>query len=117
MNTENNYLSSVLTAINKGQNILLHSPGGCGKTYTLREIAISLTDNEKTFACTATTGVAAINLNIPKKKIAARTLHSWAGIGVGRNSKEKLLSKVLHKKMYRDRWLNTDILIIDEISI
>ncbi len=110
-------LSSIFKAIDNGENIILYSAGGCGKTYTLREIEVYLNEKGRAFSATATTGVAAINLNIPEKEIAARTLHSWAGIGMARGTADKLASKILRIKTYRDRWINTDILIIDEVSM
>ncbi len=112
-----NKLKLVLLALDAGENVILHGPGGTGKTFSLRLIASYLMEQGKIVACTATTGVAALNLNVPEKLIMARTLHSWSGIGLGRLSKEKLYTKVYQKKAYRDRWRETDVLIIDEISM
>ena len=61
-------------------------------------------------AVTATTGVAALN-------IGGSTFHKYAGIGIAKGSKENILDKV--KKSYTTvkNITNTDILIIDEISM
>ncbi|KAI6045158.1 hypothetical protein EDC04DRAFT_204929 [Pisolithus marmoratus] len=56
-------------------------------------------------AITAPTGVAGIN-------IGGRTIHSWAGIGYGKESAERLLKGLTSfKKM---QWRSTKALIIDE---
>ncbi|XP_004208348.1 ATP-dependent DNA helicase PIF1-like [Hydra vulgaris] len=43
------------------------------------------------------------------------TLHIFARIGVGRNKREFYLKRM--KREVRERWINTDVLIIDEISM
>ena len=42
------------------------------------------------------------------------TIHSFAGIGIGADSREALLSKVKKNKKAMTRWLRTRVLIIDE---
>ena len=110
-------LQKIFLTLDSGSNVLLHGPGGVGKTHSLRLIARYLTEKGKIVACTATTGVAAINLNIPEKKIMARTLHSWAGVGLARDSVKKLYEKIMTKNKYRNRWRTVQVLIIDEISM
>jgi len=97
-------LKQILLALDAGLNVILHGPGGTGKSFSIRIIASYLQERGKIVACTATTGVAAINLSVPEKLIMARTLHSWAGIGLARETPEKLYTKVYQKKAYRDRW-------------
>lgn len=82
----------------------------------MRKLAKRLTDAGFTTYCTATTGIAALNLG-DGTDIRTRTLHSWAGIGLGKETKEKLLAKVATKKRNRDRWNATRVLIIDEVSM
>jgi intein/homing endonuclease len=110
-------LEKILCALDTKENIILHSPGGTGKTFYLCKIAECIVDQGKNVSCTATTGIAAINLNIPGKKISGVTLHSWAGVGLGSESVEKLFTKVFHNNKSRKRWLNVDVLIIDEVSM
>jgi ATP-dependent DNA helicase PIF1 len=55
-------------------------------------------------------GVAACN-------IGGTTIHSWANIGLGTDPIEKIVGKVRGNKTAYDRWMKTEILVIDEISM
>jgi len=61
-------------------------------------------------AVTASTGLAACN-------IGGITLHSFAGIGLGRESVDQLVKKIKRNNKAKTRWLRTKVLIIDEISM
>lgn len=93
-----------------GNNIFLHGAGGVGKTVILQEIKKRLLADNRKVAVTATTGAAAIN-------VGGGTLHRFAGIGLGKDSSDKLLDRVKTKSGARKRWLNTHVLIIDEVSM
>ncbi|RLI46261.1 hypothetical protein DRO61_09480, partial [Candidatus Bathyarchaeota archaeon] len=86
-------------------------------TYMLKEIAAYLQEKGRNIGVTATTGVAALNLNIPERKIRGRTLHSWGGVGLGDEVVAKLVSKVMSNSGAKKRWTETEILIIDEVSM
>ena len=107
----------ILVALDNGEIIIFHGPGGTGKTWTERKAAMHLADKGKVVCCTATTGVAAINLNIPEKHISATTLHSWAGVGLAQDVAKKLCAKVYHDKQAKERWMYTDVLFVDEVSM
>jgi uracil-DNA glycosylase len=47
----------------------------------------------------------------------AKTLHSWAGIGLGKGSVSELYTKIRRNQKSMRNWLCTDLLIIDEISM
>jgi hypothetical protein len=47
----------------------------------------------------------------------ARTLHSWAGIGVGEKSADTLAKMIKDDSKKRSRWKSAWILVIDEISM
>lgn len=61
-------------------------------------------------AVTASTGLAACN-------IGGVTLHSFSGIGLGKESPEELVKKIKKNQKARQRWLRTKVLIVDEISM
>lgn len=108
---------NIINSIENGENIILHGPGGCGKSYCIKLLVSYFTDKGKIIYCTATTGIAAINLCIPEKKVVSMTLHSWAGIGTGNSLADKLLAKVKNDPFSKGRWANAQILIIDEVSM
>ena len=82
---------------------------GTGKSVLLRSI-ISHFSRDKTrrnLGITASTGIAAEN-------IGGRTLHSFAGIGLGKGKVEDLVEAVKNSIFSRMRWIETEVLIIDE---
>tara|TARA_B100001093_G_C26859833_1_gene1029427 strand:- start:4823 stop:6127 length:1305 start_codon:yes stop_codon:yes gene_type:complete len=94
------------------ENILITGPGGTGKTFAIKRIYKHAIENNKKIAVTALTGVASILLDC-----AATTIHSWSGIGLGNKSETTIVNKILNSQFYKYNWLNTDILVIDEISM
>lgn len=110
-------LKQILVAVDNGENLILHGCGGSGKTFCLRKIAVHLKKQGKNVFCTATTGVASINLNIPEEQICAKTLHSFAGVGLAQGIAKKLLAKVYHDDNASFRWMSAHTLIIDEVSM
>lgn len=95
-----------------GENIFITGPGGTGKTYAIKNIYKHAIQNGKKISVTALTGVASILLDCN-----ATTIHSWAGIGICNKPDEQIIKKICKSKFYRHNWENTDILIIDEISM
>jgi ATP-dependent DNA helicase PIF1 len=67
---------------------------------------------QKKFQVCALTGCAAILLNCK-----AKTIHSWAGIGLANGTVEEAVRKVLGNKFKMTQWKKVDILIIDEVSM
>jgi ATP-dependent DNA helicase PIF1 len=102
-----------LDAVLTGQNVFLTGPGGTGKSFLIHRIVEELQERKKKVAVTALTGCAALLLGKD-----AKTIHSWAGIGLGR---DKAVVIVANMKKYRHkvqrRWLLMNTLIIDEISM
>lgn len=96
----------------KGDNIFITGPGGAGKSALIRIIYKHAFTQFKHIHVTAMTGCAAILLNCK-----AKTLHSWAGIGLGNGTIDQLINKIKKNKFLKIIWKTTEILIIDEVSM
>lgn len=104
---------SAYDAIAAGKQVFLTGPGGTGKSFLLNLVYTELPKQTgKAIALTALTGCAALLLH-PK----AKTVHSWAGIGLGKESVEILVASLRKSRRACLRWLQADILVIDEISM
>jgi len=109
---------AVFDALLLGKNVFLTGGGGTGKSHLISIINQELPDlkfnylgNPYRIHTTALTGCAAILLGTN-----AKTLHSWAAIGLGRGTAEELAEQIKKKKRQKS-WNQTDLLIIDEISM
>lgn len=99
-------------AVAAGKSVFITGAGGTGKSYLLATLYHLLGSTlDKVVAITAMTGCAALLLGRH-----AKTLHSWASIGLAREPASVLAAQIRKSKAYR-RWLITDILVIDEVSM
>ena len=96
----------------QGHNIFITGPGGSGKSELIRTIHKHAHRTFKDLHVTALTGCAAVLLNCK-----AKTLHSWAGIGLGNGTIEQLIRKVRQNSFAKALWKGTDILVVDEVSM
>jgi ATP-dependent DNA helicase PIF1 len=96
----------------QGHNIFITGPGGAGKSELIRLINKHALKNFKDIYVTALTGCAAILLNCK-----AKTLHSWGCIGLGNGTIESLVFKIKRNNFAKKIWKETDILIVDEVSM
>ena len=94
------------------ENIFITGPGGTGKTYAIKQIYEHAISNNRRICVTALTGVASVLLDCN-----ATTIHSWSGIGISNKTETQIINKINRSKFYKHNWENTDILIIDEISM
>jgi ATP-dependent DNA helicase PIF1 len=94
-----------------GKSFFLTGAGGTGKSYVIRNILDALRRDQKDVALTAMTGCAALLLGK-----GAKTLHSWAGIGLGKDTAQTLIVKIRTSKAKKN-WLSADVLVIDEVSM
>jgi len=95
----------------KGKSIAIVSSAGCGKSFLLKTIEnyTKINTNKKIAVC-ATTGIAAYNIN-------GLTIHSFMGIGSGENDVDFLIRRIYRKKPIRDKIIDVDIIILDEVSM
>jgi ATP-dependent DNA helicase PIF1 len=101
-----------LDEFNQGKNIFLTGPGGSGKTELIKRMVLASEASHKRFQVCALTGCAAVLLNCK-----AKTIHSWAGIGLANGSIEEVVRKVIGNKYKIAAWNKVDTLIIDEVSM
>lgn len=97
----------------KKRNIFFTGCAGTGKSFVLQCIVDELrsrNSNPGTVAVTASTGKAAFG-------IGGTTLHSFAGIQLGKGTKEEVSSRVVFNKNAAERWKEVNVLIIDEVSM
>lgn len=100
-------------AVVNGQSMFITGPGGTGKSYLLQTLYANFKGlTGKNLAITAMTGCAALLLGP-----WAKTLHSWAGIGIGRLPAESIAKTIATDSRKKKRWRNTDCLVIDEVSM
>lgn len=80
-----------------GENLFITGAAGTGKSFLLRYIIEQLQARlgVAAVAVTAPTGIAAVN-------ISGSTVHSWAGVGLGRGDPQKILGRVLSGKAQRN---------------
>ena len=95
-----------------GSNKFITGPGGCGKTFLIKHIVKDAKSNLKNIHVCALTGCASILL-----ECNARTLHSWAGIGLANDTIDTIIKRILKSKVKKQNWDNVEILIIDEVSM
>lgn len=96
------------------KSVFFTGSAGTGKSVLLREVIRVLREKYKReidrVAVTASTGLAACN-------VGGVTLHSFAGIGLGKEAVPELVKKIKRNQKAKLRWQRTKVLIIDEISM
>ena len=97
-----------------GKNVFLTGPGGSGKSFLIKYfIDWYKSEKEEEYSkiyITSTTGLSSILID-------GMTIHRYSGIGIGEKDIDTLYKKIIKMKNLKNRWRNTDVLIIDEISM
>ncbi|XEV05459.1 hypothetical protein FSHL1_010746 [Fusarium sambucinum] len=100
--------------VNKNQSVFFTGAAGTGKSVLMRAIIKELkkkyAKDPERVAVTASTGLAACN-------IGGITLHSFSGIGLGKEDAPTLIKKIRRNPKAKNRWLRTKCLVLDEISM
>ena len=102
----------LLNDFDDGNNIFLTGPGGCGKSTIIKYMVKHAIEQSKKIQVCALTGCASVLLNCK-----AKTIHSWAGIGLAKGDPLQIVRNVISNKYKKKNWLNIDILVIDEVSM
>lgn len=100
------------TLYKENKNLFVTGPGGSGKSLLIKHIFQDAQLCGKTIQVCATTGRAALLLDCK-----AKTIHSWAGIGLGKGDIISMGMKIANDKKRKAKWLTTDVLIVDEVSM
>ncbi len=97
--------------VHSGKSLMFTGGAGTGKSVLLRAVVKSLRAKygEERVGICAMTGIAALH-------VGGQTLHSWAGIGLGNQSAEQLVTNVRRGKS-KGRWETCRVLLVDEVSM
>jgi ATP-dependent DNA helicase PIF1 len=91
-----------------GHNVFITGGGGVGKSHIIN--LFRQKNPDRVIGVTSTTGISAI-------LIGGTTLHSYLGIGLGKEDVQFLARKIRRSKLKIRRWKTLQTLIIDEISM
>lgn len=109
--TEDSMLQKTALSILKlGHTAFLTGAAGSGKSYVLREYISYLRRHGIRYAITASTGIASTH-------IGGTTIHAWSGIGIRQRLTAFDMDAIEEKANVYKRWNDTQVLIIDEISM
>ena len=95
-----------------GENMFLTGPGGTGKSAFIRYIQEESFRKGRDIHVCAMTGCAAVML-----ECKAKTIHSWAGIGLCGDPICKMVERVSRNRYAKAVWKAVDILVVDEVSM
>lgn len=80
---------------------------GTGKSVLIREIIRWAVRVHRVIFVTASTGMAAVNIN-------GMTLHSWSGCGLCKRPVSTYVARIHNGENCAERWTRTQVLMVDE---
>jgi hypothetical protein len=101
---------AVHTVLSTDANAFITGPAGTGKSYVLKMIAQELHLKGRKFEVLSTTGISAVD-------VGGTTIHSFTGIGIEDLALDDLQAVVEKSEEARTRWMESDLWIIDEVSM
>ncbi|CAG8702974.1 9732_t:CDS:1, partial [Scutellospora calospora] len=99
--------------VKKRKPVFITGSGGCRKSYTLNYLIGVLYKKigKDKIGVTSSTGISSLNIR------DSITLHKYTCIGIRDKPIEDYIKKIKENRYLHERWLKTEILIIDEISM
>ena len=114
MDSLNSKQNEAFKAMKNGFNIFITGPGGSGKSHVINFFVEyyknNYEDDENKLYVTSSTGLSSLLIN-------GITINQYSGIGIGDKEIDYYVKKISKNKKTRERWRNTKILIIDEVSM
>ena len=105
--------NEAFNCMKSGKNVFLTGPGGSGKSYLIKYFIDWYKEENHgsdDIFITSTTGLSSILIN-------GITINRFSGIGTGNRDIDTLYKKIIKMNNIKKRWINTKVLIIDEISM
>ena len=107
MNTYSKSQQEAFDKYKEGRNIFITGPGGSGKSKLIKDIQQDARSHNKEVQVCALTGCAAVLL-----ECKAKTIHSWAGIGIATGTIQNIVFKIINSDFKRRNWKQIDIYTI-----
>lgn len=102
--------TDALEILKSGANVFLTGEPGAGKSYTIEMFREWLDSVGRSYAITASTGIAASHLN-------GTTIHSFCGFGIQRGLNKRALDEIKLNYWAIQRIKPIRVLVIDEVSM
>ncbi len=98
----------------EGRNLFITGQAGVGKSFLINQFIKffreNLEEDNKRIYVTSLTGISALI-------VGGQTIHRYCGIGTGEKSIDELIKNIMRNPKTKQRYFNTKVLIIDEISM
>ncbi len=97
-----------------GRNLFITGQAGVGKSFLINSFVNyyreNLEDEKKMIYVTSLTGISALI-------IGGQTIHRHCGIGTGEKGIDDLIKNIMRNPKAKNKYFNTKVLVIDEISM